>query len=237
MTKLRDGSEVLDPRLDRLVQFDERSRQFPVRELVKELPFRSFSWRPTMYLDQGTEGACVGYSMAHELVARPYMVQGVNKELAQHIYWEAQKIDPWPGGAYPGASPFYEGTSVLAGVKVLQRLGKVLEYRWAFSLEDVRRTIGYKGPVVFGLNWYTGMFDPDEHGQIRPTGRLAGGHAILGYRVDEKNERVWLHNSWGEDWGFVDRTFGGGKAWLTFSDLIRLLHEDGETCVPVIRRK
>jgi len=42
--------------------------------------------------------------------------------------------------------------------------------------------------------------------------------------------RVRIVNSWGERWG------QGGEAWLSFADLERLIHEEGEACGPVEKR-
>jgi hypothetical protein len=233
---LRDGSTVFDARLDRLVQFDPRSRSFPIRALVADKPFRSYTWSVGAHLNQGAEGACVGFAFAHELNARPMVTPTDNRSAREAIYWESQKIDEWPGGSYPDASPRYEGTSILAGAKVCQNLGHFAEYRWAFSLNDLLLAIGYAGPAVLGINWYSGMFGPDSEGRIRPTGSIQGGHAILANRVAIKTStrmvpQVWLWNSWGPGWGM------NGACWLTFEDLDRLLHENGEACIPVMRRR
>lgn len=56
--KLRDGTEAKDSRLGRLVQFDEKSRSFPVRTLVAPQPLRSQFWPCQKVLDQQTDGAC-----------------------------------------------------------------------------------------------------------------------------------------------------------------------------------
>ncbi len=109
---LRDGSTVQDPRLDRLVLFDDASRNYPIRTLLTAEQYRkprSYTWRfPTEWLlDQGREGACVSCGWGHELMSRPRVVTGINMPWCrERIYFEAQRIDPWPGGAYPGASPF-----------------------------------------------------------------------------------------------------------------------------------
>lgn len=252
MAELRDGTTTEDPRLDRLIQFDERSRQYPIRQLVAEKRPRSYTWsvRDT-WLDQGREGACVGFSLAHELVARPMNAERINARYARElIYWEAQKIDPWAGGAYPGAQPFYEGTSVLAGVKVCQALGHFTEYRWAFSLQDLVLGLGYKGPAVLGVWWWDGMWDTDNAGFIHPTGSRVGGHAILAYRVklvpmtpgpgwsewtwgniDRDRSYIALWNSWGPDWGV------NGTAKVTLTEMGQLLADDGEAAIPVGRSR
>ena len=57
---------------DRLVQFDERSRAFPIRALIDaDAKPRSYTWQCPVWLDQGTEGACVGFGVSHEAAARP----------------------------------------------------------------------------------------------------------------------------------------------------------------------
>lgn len=212
----------------RLVQFDERSRGYPIRSILRGEPRkpRSYTWRCTEYLDQKAEGACVGFSIAHELIARPAEVTGITAVQARAIYKRAQKLDQWPGENY-------EGTSVLAGMKAMQELhpGKVGEYRWAFGLSDVLRTVSYYGPVVLGIPWYEGMTSPTADGVIRATGQVLGGHAILCNGVSVKTNMVRLHNSWGVDWG------KGGDCFLSFKDLEKLLYEDGEACVPEKRIK
>jgi hypothetical protein len=67
---LRDGSVTQDRRLDRLISFDERSRNFPAVRSTDPLatfPLRSFSWSCNAWLDQGQQGSCVGHAWAHEL--------------------------------------------------------------------------------------------------------------------------------------------------------------------------
>lgn len=230
--KLRDGSTVQDGRLARLQQFDERSRKFPVRKAVGAKPLRSYTWSCDKWLDQGPDGACVGFSWTHELIARPAVVVGVAAAFAKEkVYWEAQKIDPWPGGSYPGASPVYEGTSVLAGAKVLQKLGFITEYRWAFSVQELALAVGYCGPVVLGIPWYEGMFNLYGCGHLHIGGSMAGGHAILCNGVNVKDKTFRLHNSWGKGWG------NSGEALVSWDEMDRLLHEGGEACVPMGRRR
>lgn len=228
---MRDGSEVSDPRLARLKQFDDRSRNYPVMATISPAAKeRSYTWRCDRYLDQGNEGACVGFSMAHELIGRPVEVQGITAQTArEQIYWEAQKIDPWDGGAYPGASPQYEGTSVLAGIKILKRMGYISQYRWAFGLSDLVMAVGYKGPAVLGIPWYEGMFDVLPCGHVHVTGQVAGGHAILCKGVSVTKRTFTLHNSWGSSWG------NGGDALISWDEMDRLLNEWGEAVIPMLR--
>lgn len=228
---LKDGTTTTDKRLDRLISFDDRSKQYPIRTLVGDKPLRSYTWGLNTRLDQGPDGACVGFSWSHEMAARPYAVPGITYQTALATYHQAQQIDEWEGGSYPGASPFYEGSSVLAGAKAVAAQGHMKEYRWAFSLNDALLALGYQGPGVLGCNWYSGMFNPDTKGFIRPTGSLAGGHAIIVRGVSVKNRLVTLTNSWGTSWG------RNGDCFMTFEDFEELLMNQGEFCIPVQRNR
>jgi len=231
--KLKDGSETQDKRLTRLINFDERSKNYPIMELIsKEKLPRSYTWKCDQHLDQGSDGACVGFSMVHELIARPSEIKNLNEKFAkENVYWEAQKIDPWSGGSYPSASPFYEGTSVLAGIKIIQKLGYIDSYRWAFSLDDLIMAVGYSGPAVIGIPWYFGMFDVHPCGHLHVSGNNVGGHAILVKGVNVKNKTFTLHNSWGSSWG------NNGDALISWDEMERLLKENGEAVIPIGRNK
>jgi hypothetical protein len=207
--------------LDRVPHFDNRSREYPIRTLLNTTQPRSYTWRCDTWLDQGSEGACVGFAWAHENAARP-VERPATEQLARSIYEAAKTIDPWPGEDY-------DGTSVLAGAKIMQRNGALTSYRWSFNLTDALAAVSRHGPAVAGLNWYTGMMTPDSAGFIRPTGRVEGGHAILVRGVNVKRRTVTLRNSWSESWG------KRGDCYLTWDDFGALLADHGELCVPVLR--
>lgn len=231
--RLRDGSFVEDIRLSRLVHFDPDSRKFPVVAGLSTKKPRSYTWRCPVVLDQGNEGSCVGHGIAHELLARPVQAdpQKVNHKYAvEKIYWGAQRIDKWLGGSYPGAFPKYEGTSVLYGLKVAQKLGWFDGYEWSFGLDELILGLGYKGPAVLGVEWQDVMCYPDKKGFVWPSkGDKAGGHCILCKGVNITNKTFTLHNSWGSDWGI------GGSCFITFAEMQLLLDNDGEAAFPINR--
>lgn len=228
---IKNNVEVQDIRLGRIEEFDERSLNFPITSVLKTGIKRNRIWRCVENYNQGNIGACVGFSIAHELAATPVEVLGLtNDYIIKQIYWEAQKTDPWPGGSYPAANPQYEGTSVLAGVKVAQSLGYFEQYRWAFGLNDVLLGISSSGPCVLGIKWYANMSIPDSNNFIAPTGQLQGGHAILARGVDWNKKHVILHNSWGKNWG------DNGTCYIKFEDLDLLLKDNGEA-VFFLKRK
>lgn len=230
---LRGGAVTGDRRLDRIAQHDVRNSEFPVRALLapgRYNALRSQAWQVPITFDQGVEGQCVAYGIAHFLIARPH---GLDLALAQklldthEIYWGAQQRDPWDGGAYPDADPVYDGTSVLAGIQQVKAMGLIGAYHWARTERDVAEAIAWHGPVVLGLNWYEGMAEADRAGRITPTGQILGGHCVLVSGLDVRTGLYRIRNSWGQSWGVR------GDCYLRRRDLSQLLAEDGsEACVP-----
>ncbi len=209
------------PILDRRIEFDERSRDFPIRNLVVDKPRRSYTWRVGVSLDQNGFGSCVGFGWAHELAARP-KVHPMTNDLAFGIYHLAQTLDAWEGNSY-------EGTSVLAGAKAVQSQGFIGEYRWAFGENDLALAVGYKGPAVLGVNWRTGMdnltIDAAGRRWAHAEGDIRGGHCFIvhGYNVPLNAYKAW--NSWGAPSEF----------YISAPDMVLLLADQGEACVPVVR--
>ena len=206
------------PKLDRIPFFDPRSRQYPIRTLVPQQR-RGYTWSVPVELDQGEEGACVGFGSMTEVAARPWPDSSITDADGFMCYRLAQQIDRKEGRNYP------EGATVLAGMKALQRLGRIGEYRWAFGESDLALAVGYKGPAVLGTWWWTGMDEPDEDGYLRPTGQRRGGHCycINSYSLSKDRYGVW--NSWGT----------GFYGWIHREDMVLLLQDEGEAAIPVRR--
>lgn len=234
-----------DRRLGRLIHFDPRSTRYQVRPLLTALnaiTLQSRHWSLRYWLDQLSEGACVGFSISHEMGADP-VAAAVTYAQARSIYKRAQTIDPWPGEAY-------EGTSVLAGMQTAAGDGYYTEYRWAGAgsgrvLEDIVQSLANLGPGVFGIAWKQGMYAPDGAGYIWPTGATAGGHAICAVGIelvflpnapaaefaylDLDRSFIVLHNSWGRFWG------QDGRCKITLRSVASLMAQQGEFVIPVVR--
>src|SRR3954470_16438733 len=94
---LRDGSHTQDRRLDRIPAFDGMSLAYPVQGALnaEQQALVSRKWQAppgTPVLDQGQEGACVGFGTAAELMFYPVPVRNVDAAFAREkIYWVAQE--------------------------------------------------------------------------------------------------------------------------------------------------
>ncbi len=226
---LKGGHVTGDRRLDRIPQYDPRNDQYPAARLLAATLAtpRSYSWPVPIHLDQGVEGACVGFAVSHELAGVPDSRPGQTNKTARELYWQAQRADPWPGGSYPGASPVYEGTSVLAGVEIARKQGLYRSYHWARTADEVAVAVSRRGPVVIGVQWYDGMMWPDRNGFLNRTGSVVGGHATLLHGYNVTGRYFWVWNSWGTDWGI------NGRAKLRHDDLDELLADNGDAVIPV----
>lgn len=245
--KLRDGSTVEDPRLDRIDQHDPRN--WPVTPLLTAPPERrrGRTWVAGPVLDQGREGACVGFAYAADAAANPAPVSKSDPaeldRLARAIYRRAQTLDPWPETRPGGA----EGTSILAGAQAAVEAGLLLEYRWARDVDELARVLptpmydspadGLFGPVIAGVDWRQGMYGTRPDGLVEVSGPIVGGHALLirGVRFHDPLGQgdplfVW-RNSWGPDYGL------NGDGLIRAADLEAILGGQPELCVPVLRRR
>ena len=213
---------------------DERSRQYGVRPLLLPAPRMSTFWPlpdGPYPLDQGAEGACTGYGIAHELAAGPVIVPGVDNAYALRRYRRNQEMDRAAGNVFP------DGATVLATMKAAKADGLITAYRWAFGVDDVIDTLCTVGPVCLGIDWYDGMYETQSDGLVDVTGEKVGGHFItlVGYAIHPRVGPcvLWI-NSWGRGYGVADERLDvpGGVGWLTVADLGRLLAADGEAVVP-----
>lgn len=224
--------------LGRVVNHDPRSRNYPARPRKLIKPATKLHDMRAEALQQGNVGSCVGHTAAQWLnctMAKSNRKRGTmpNRPInptkyltdadAVRLYSTATQMDDF-GGAYP---PDDFGSSGLGGAKALQHYGFIAEYRHVFDFPTLLAVV-IDQPVMAGINWYEGMYDPDSLGVIRPTGSLSGGHEILIRGIDFSGKRFRLRNHWGTEWGLK------GDCYLSFKDMERLMNEQGDVTVPGI---
>lgn len=224
--------------LGRFVQHDPRSRNFAYPR--KAVPVRSVTHvlrAPALH--QGDLGSCTGNAAAQWLNSS---VAVNNRKSGQKLYrtrknalltqpdavelYSAATMDDAFEGTYP---PVDLGSSGIGVAKAMQRFGFITSYTWTFSFEQFLLALQSQ-PVLVGVNWYEGMFEPDAEKFIRVQGFAVGGHEILARGVDYTHRRVRLRNSWGPQWGLA------GDCFVSFADMERLLREDGDVVVPTVMK-
>lgn len=215
VTAVRPEDRVLDWRIN----LDPRALTYKVSRQVAALKARNRVWKRDTWLDQGREGACTGFAGGHAMATTPRRHKPqITDADGRSFYKGAQDNDEWPGNNY-------EGSSVTGLMKYLKSIGLVKRYWWCTTLEEIVHAVGFIGPVVIGVNWYSGMWNTDAAGLIHKAGSRVGGHALVIGGVDVVNRRFLLFNSWGKDWGV------NGGAWISFDDMQSLLDEGGEFAV------
>jgi len=206
--------------LGRLVQHDRKNAEYPMPLMSVPTGVRRRMWNASHVLDQGGTPQCVGYAGWGWLAGGP--VVNRPRFTPQDLYRWAQEDDEWPGDGY-------EGTSTLGLLKALEKRGYIDQYVWAHDAETVVAWILAKGPVLLGTTWYMGMSNPDKNDFLEVSGRDVGGHEWRAIGADRDKRcpdgsrgAVRMVNSWGYKWS------DNGRAWVSFTDLDRLIKENGE---------
>jgi hypothetical protein len=212
--------------LDWQPNHDPRSRGYAAVGEVDEPPSHDVRWRPGPVLDQGREGACVGYACLGEVLAEPTPGR-LAVGNAVRWYKRAQRADDWPGEGY-------EGTSVNAGMRIGREFGWWDGWRWTFGVEDMRSGIRL-GPMVLGIPWTARMYRTAADGIVRGGGEQVGGHCLLvvGWATDYAGHGpgFWWLNSWGRGYGI------NGAAFVPEETMHTLIDGVGECAVPVGRSR
>lgn len=188
----------------------------------------SVKWmREVPVFDQGRLGSCTGNAGIGCLSTDPFYATlphgtRLDEAAAVDLYSASTVIDGAPG-QYP---PDDTGSDGLSIAKVLTSRGLISGYQHTFTFTDCLKALS-KQPVIIGTNWYDSFFTPKANGEITVDSgaTVVGGHEYILDEIDTDNGRVGFTNSWGASWGF------GGRAYISYALLQRLLAEQGDVVV------
>lgn len=223
--------EPADKRLGRHVVHDSRSLRYraPARDPRKLASVRHEVRIPIM--DQGQLGSCTGHAGTNTLASDAFwavgqpLLAGIDPhEYAVELYSDATLLDPWPGQYKPDDT----GSDGLSIAKVLHARGLISGYQHATSLAAALTALAER-VVMVGTSWLEEMYGTTPEGHMMVGGTPVGGHEYVLDELDVERQRVWMRNSWGEDWGLQ------GRAWMSWDELGKLLADDGDCTILVPR--
>lgn len=231
MTAYRIDEEIIpEMRLGRNVNHDPRSLRYPFR--APGLPLINARWSSSVnrVLDQGNLGSCTGNALTSALICSHLnplheglsdaQVTTLDETLAVRIYGRGTELDDYTG-TYPPDDTGCDGLSVS---KAAQEMGYISSYSHCFTWQDAVTALTI-GPIIVGINWYSGFDNPASDGVIEKTGTIRGGHEVCFDEVDAGNKLVWFRNSWSNQWGV------SGRACMTWDTFSATLAEDGDATV------
>ena len=171
-------------------------------------------------LDQHSEGACTGFSLA---ACINFLYNNANQNVhvsARMLYEMAKLSDEWPGEDY-------DGSSLRGAIRGWKNMGVCEEGKWKYKSRDTsilsierakdarNHTVGayYRlkpdithfhaalnevGIIAVSAHVHKGWNNPAD-GIIKFNKKRDGGHAfaIVGYN----DKGFWIQNSWGKNWG------------------------------------
>jgi hypothetical protein len=179
--------------------------------------------------DQGRIGDCTMNAAYGTIVCDPFGRPGVTyteDDIVHGYTLETQLDDTQIPGQYP---PDDTGSTGAWSMRVLENLGLIKTWRHCRTLHAALRLLN-RGPISAGIPWYPSMFTPDADHVIHVDDSVepSGGHQVCIVANDTKRRRVRIRNSWGPGWG------DQGHAWLSWSDLDKLLKAGGDVVQPVM---
>jgi Papain family cysteine protease len=212
--------------LGRKVHHDPRSRAYPYVATTATLVSVSHA-RQVPIFDQGNLGSCTGNAAVGAVGTAPLyaavpsaMRASLTEAEAVAIYATATTLDTTTG-TYPPTDTGSDGVSAAAACKMA---GWISGYLHCFSLADTLAAL-QTGPVIIGINWYSGFEYPDASGFVKVSGSVRGGHEVCLVSIDVVAKTVTAANSWGAAWG------ADGYFTFSWADLDRLLGEWGDATV------
>lgn len=218
-------THVVGKRLGRHVHHDEASRKFVAETAGQVIDVNHIA--TGLPLDQGQIGSCTANALCGALNSAPNFVPHSlpKRELdAIKLYQLETKME---GEPYPPNDP---GGSGLMVCKAAKQLGWIKSYTHTFSTQTALLALVIR-PVIAGVNWYSSFDRPDPKTgvvSIAKNATVRGGHEVVALEIRERDELVGFENSWGHSFG------QGGRFYMSFDTLDRLLREQGDITVPIV---
>jgi hypothetical protein len=198
-------------------------------------------------LDQGDTGSCTGNAHVMAISTQPFTGSAhCNQTDARTAYQGGTCIDndcsipctctSCSKAFCPNSGSNDVGSYTGSVAQWMVDVGWLRSFTTADTLSTLQSCLA-RGPAVIGVDWYNSMFTPSPTGQLVVTksSGIAGGHDINAAMLDVPNQRVWVHNSWGDSWGWClaipDGSRECGYAWIALSDLPKL-NFDGDCPTP-----
>ncbi len=192
----------------KLLAMVERGEAVPVLWASPKVLYQDGKQHCVGYCGEGFKG-CANGSAGEDST--------ISNEDADRLYYECKKLEGDPTGE--------DGACMRSIAKVLKTEGVIDAYAFG-DFNSAAQWLQVHGPVMLGIDWYSGMNHPDTDGTIHVTGNVVGGHAII-WRGDLQlvgDNR--FRNSWDVNWG------DGGDCFISDDDL-RLLVDRGEAIMAV----
>lgn len=170
----------------------EDVKDYPLSKYLESIDKKDLvykTWKIGDIWDQGPSNGCTGYAAALLLESDPKPVKNIPDP--EVIFAEARKIDN---------SPTKTGASIKGALKALQKLGFVKSYYMADKIDEILIAVLNLGPVVVGIDFYSGMLK-STNGKMIAAGGVIGSHAVVVYGVDLEKQEFLVANSHGVEWG------------------------------------
>lgn len=211
--------------LGRHVEHDPKSRAFAF-EVTRPVPLRTIAWpRFAPIYDQAQEGACTGMAFAGCRSTGP-LSKGPQDALtvddAFALYHRATFLDN-----IPGHWPTDTGSSGIAVCKAGKERGLCSAYKHAFSVGAALAAMMFQ-PFIVGMPWFESFDEVGTGDEELPPigGELRGGHEVSARKYDHEKKRIYIDNSWSEDWAIQ------GGIWIPLKTFEELMARKGDVTIP-----
>jgi hypothetical protein len=175
-------------------------------------------------LDQGNVGSCTANALCGALNSQPdYTGAKVFTETDALELYKRETEDE--GEPYPQFDPGGTGRAVC---KAARELGLITSWQNAIGLQPALQALVLR-PVIIGINWWSSFDTPNANGLIwiDRGAYVRGGHEVVLDELDVDLHRVGGWNSWGTGYGL------GGRFYMSWHCLWRLLNQGGDVTVPI----